>query len=116
MKKAVKLVTAMVVTLLIMAASCVPVMAENRPEESVVKVVWTYLTDAGVYADIKFGTSFLINENTVLTNYHNLVFINTDEKNYIIKYLILHYLCSCHSNTVQWYTTTSITGLCLWIP
>ncbi len=91
MKKAVKLVTAMVVTLLIMAASCVPVMAENRPEESVVKVVWTYLTDAGVYADIKFGTSFLINENTVLTNYHNLVFINSDEKKAIIEYLNSEY-------------------------
>ena len=91
MKKVLKLAATMLVTLLIMAAACTPAMAENKPEEAVIKVVWTYLTDSGVYADLKYGTSFLINENTVLTNYHNLVFINVEEKNTIIEYLNAEY-------------------------
>lgn len=87
MKKVVKLAVSMIVAIMLTIVLRMPIMAANGPEDSVVKIVWTYLTDQGVYADIKYGTSFLINENTVLTNYHNLVFINTDEKNYIIKYL-----------------------------
>ena len=91
MRKVLKFAATMLVTLLALAAACTPVMAENKPEEAVVKVVWTYLTDSGVYADLKYGTSFLINDNTVLTNYHNLVFINTTEKNSIIEYLNSEY-------------------------
>lgn len=91
MRKILKYAATMFVTLLIMVAACMPVMAENKPEEAVVKVVWTYLTDSGVYADLKYGTSFLINDNTVLTNYHNIVFNYVEEKNDAIAYLNENY-------------------------
>ena len=70
-------------------APAVPVTAASNQEtqSAVMKVMWAYVTDSGVVVPIKFGTSFLINDTTAITNYHCLVFLTVEEKNEAIEYL-----------------------------
>lgn len=89
MKKAGKKILTLAAALILMLVMCMPAFAASNEDtqNAVMKVMWGYVAEDGTIYPIKYGTCFLINESTVITNMHVLDFIDADEEQEAISYL-----------------------------
>jgi V8-like Glu-specific endopeptidase len=89
MKKAGKKILTLVAALVLTLVMCMPAFAASNEDtqNAVMKVMWGYVAEDGTIYPIKYGTCFLINESTVLTNMHVLDFTDDEQEQEAIAYL-----------------------------
>ena len=89
MKKAGKKILTLAAALILTLVMCMPAFAASNEDtqNAVMKVMWGYVAEDGTIYPIKYGTCFLINESTVLTNMHVLDFTDDEQEQEAIAYL-----------------------------